>query len=155
WHFDSTGVADLGYNIIRDSTMARNLSWTLTTGYPTSKIIVWMHSEHIETNPADIRDQNGSTPFHGWATTGALTRAALGSQLYSIGCLAGSGSWQTSELGAPAPSTISLPPSGSWDDLFLQAGKPLAFLDLRHPSAGGEWISAPRVARPFFYTLTS
>src|SRR5262249_40596863 len=113
WHFDSTGVADLGYNIIRDSTMARNLSWTLTTGYPTSKIIVWMHSEHIETNPADIRDQNGSTPFHGWATTGALTRAALGSQLYSIGFLAGSGSWQTSELGAPAPSTISLPPSGS------------------------------------------
>jgi erythromycin esterase-like protein len=96
----------------------------------------------------------GVADGHDRAVLGTLARTILGDVIYSVGFLAGSGSYGPL---APTPSSpirpVARPLPESWDGLFLATGKPFAFVHLRResPSTEDAWLYAPRIARAFGY----
>lgn len=126
-------------NNVRDMQMADNLVWLANTYYANRKIIVWAASAHIARAVADLRGANGYAPYStGWTVhMGTEAHKVLGSQMYSIGFIAASGSF-----GTPTTPQQQLPvvPPGSMEQHFLDAGLENAFLNLRGGSAGGEWL---------------
>jgi erythromycin esterase len=141
-------VGQYGMGTPRDVQMGRNLVWLANVWYPGRKIIVWAANVHIARNVVDLRTisdlpyPTGTNPL-----MGGETYRVLGADMYSIGFTAGIGSWGRWGL----PSTLlAAPMDGSLEAYLRQAGMQNAFVDLRAPAAGGEWLKS-MWARPFGY----
>lgn len=144
------------YSILRDASMARNLAWTLESGYPGRKVIVWAHSGHILSSGHAVRLASGDLAFHpDYRTLGDLARESYLDDIYTIGFLAGGGSFGFAAVQtgtAPPPVNIAAPTEGSWEDLLMQVGPAHLFLDLRQSRQGlGAWVRDARLAGPLFY----
>lgn len=140
-----------GYNL-RERANAENLVWLAAERYPDQKLIVWAHNSHLfggipttgstdAEDPADAVTNDDGVMTNLLNATGRLVKRRLGDRVYSIGFIAHSGAW--SWLGNPA---INYEPaeSGSIEDLFHQAGRPTAFLDLRQVREdGSHWLNRP------------
>jgi erythromycin esterase len=139
---------------LRDSSMAESLVWLSQARYPGRKLIVWTSAAASLRSPRELFTPAGVASGHERAVLGTLARTTLGDVIYSIGFLAGRGSY-----GPVAPSSASpvrplvAPLPESWDGLFLATGKPYAFLHLRREvvTSESQWILGPRVARAINY----
>jgi erythromycin esterase len=138
---------------VRDSSMANSLVWLAQSAYPGRKIIVWSTATRIMRTPNELYNVRGQAEGHDRAIFGQLARVTLGDVMYSLGFLAGSGTY--GPLDAPATLPIRplvAPLPESWDGLFLATGKPFAFLHLRRtPSVENGWIFGRRVSRALGY----
>lgn len=139
---------------LRDSSMTESLVWLAQARYPDEKLIVWTSAAASLRSPRELFTPQGVANGHERAVLGTLARTTLGDVIYSIGFLAGSGSYGPI---APTPSTpvrpLAAPLPESWDGLFLATGKPFAFLHLRREPLSTEdaWLYSPRVARAIDY----
>jgi erythromycin esterase len=123
----------------RDLQMAANLVWLANVYHPGRKIIVWAASAHIARAVGALSSSTGGRPYAtGWTVhMGAEAHRALGSDMYAIGFVAGTGSW-----GVPGaqPQAVPEPRFNSIEDYFTQTPHANAFVDLRAPRPGGEWL---------------
>lgn len=152
----AAGGVSTDYSVLRDASMARNLAWALETGYPGRKIIVWAHNGHIAAEGHRLEDWAGGPVLpRGYRTLGDLTRERYLDDLYTIGFLAGGGSYGfagTHTGISPPPVEIAAPEAGSWEHLLAQVGPAHLLLDLRQTRTGsGTWARETRAARPMAY----
>lgn len=133
----------------RDAQMGRNLVWLANMWYPGRKIIVWAASAHIAREVQDLRVESGGYPYrNSYAVRmGGTAHQVLRDDMYSIGFTAGTGTHALYHL---EPQNLEAPRPGSMEAHFAQAGLQNAFVDLRAPAAGGEWLRDV-AARPFGY----
>lgn len=141
---------------MRDRQMARNLEWLVRERFPGRRIIVWSATLHAARNLQALTPlQDEPTPWgislHEMYRTkrvmGDYLRPAFGDSVYTIGFAALEGTTAGGQTGMP----IARPSDGSLEDLLGRTGLQFAFLDLRHPVAGGDWRSEELIARPFGY----
>lgn len=137
---------------LRDRDMAENIRWVLAHEPPGTRMVVWAHNMHV----ADI-DQ---TPVR----MGHHLRAALGTDLVSVGFVLGHGSYQALRTRDPAvpPNIEEIPlppaPEGAVSATFGRTGLPLLALDLRRvPSDGpvAAWFRTPQLVYEAGYQVTS
>jgi erythromycin esterase len=142
---------------VRDAQMADNFLWLLKERYPKRKVIVWAASFHTLRNPKGIDwvvPKDGGLKrearYADTTTFGHEVCKAVGKDVYSVTFTADDGEWklmQTEEANRLAPAR-----KGSFEDLMVQAGHANAFLDLKAPPAGGEWLRKQRLSmRPMGY----
>jgi erythromycin esterase-like protein len=134
--------------------MTESLVWLAQARYPDRKLIVWTSSLASLRSPRELFTPQGVAAGHERAILGTLARTTLGDIIYSIGFLAGSGSYGPLEPTASTPiRPLARPLPESWDGLFLSTGKPFAFLHLRREPLTTEnvWLYLPRVARAIGY----
>jgi erythromycin esterase len=131
--------------------MGKNLLWLANERYPKEKIIVWATTSH---NASALSTVQTSVPryarlFTGWTPMGETARKQLGDQLYAIGFTSYEGDVQ--RIGEKQASAV--PPAGpdSLEGLFNRASLENAFVDFRHPPAGGGWLHTTLTARPLFW----
>ncbi len=138
---------------VRDSSMAHSLVWLAQSAYPARKMIIWSTSSSIMRSTTDLFDVGGAAVDHGRAIFGHIARITLGDVMYSLGFLAGSGTYGPLDAPAALPlRPLVSPLPESWDGLFLATGNPYAFLHLRQtPSRENVWMYGRRVARPLGY----
>ncbi len=144
-------------NNLRDSSMTESLVWLAQARYPAEKLIVWTSSTASIRSPRELFTPLGEATGHERAVLGTLARTTLGDIIYSIGFLAGSGSYGPVAPTAAAPiRPLVSPLPESWDGLFLATGKPFAFLHLRREPLTAEtvWLYTPRVSRAIGYQQT-
>lgn len=125
----------------RDAQMAANLVWLANVYYPGRKIIVWAASAHVARSVGALSNSTGGRPYAiGWTVhMGAEAYRSLGGSMYSIGFVAGTGSWG---LPGAQPQAVPEPRFNSIEDHFSQTSHTNAFIDFRAPrAAGGEWLS--------------
>jgi erythromycin esterase len=138
FHFSLSNFAPADANV-RDVAMGNNLVWLAREAYPQRKIIVWAATFHNLRNPALIHPA-----LRDVVTMGHVAWQALGSEIYNIGftCYGG----ETGRVKA-IPDAVPAPATGSLEDLWASTNHEVAFLDLRAPLEGGEWLRAPFTAR--------
>jgi erythromycin esterase len=138
------------YNM-RDVQMGKNLLWLAEKRYPKEKIIVWAASAHNARALSTVKtsDPKYARLFAGWTPMGEVAWKKLGNELYAIGFISQEG--EAARYATKKATTV--PPSSrdSLEDLFTRASLENAFVDLRHPGAGGAWLHAPLTARPLFW----
>ena len=141
----------LGMHDMRDKQMARNLIWLAQVRYPKRKIIASAASVHTGYSDIFINDpyfkkkwRNVELPLMGY-----YVRQALGSKVYSISFTYYEG----------MAGTITNYPESTWkietnqrpeielEELFHSTRMEYAFLDLRNPRKGGEWLKGRFVSR--------
>jgi len=132
--------------------MGRNLIWLANERYPREKIIVWATTAHNSRAVATIKtsDPKLARLFPGWTPMGEVAWKTLGNQLYSLGFISQEGEvarYATADAKAITPSS-----RGSLEDLFTRASFETAFVDFRHPPAGGRWLHTMLSAKPLFWT---
>ena len=159
---DQYRSAFYGLNM-RDAQMADNLLWYLKQN-PKKKVIVWAHNFHIGTsdvaNEDPLKHQLGSNVWRD--STGLLTikpmgqylREALGDKVYSITFTAYSGSTGNvrNGEGKTTPIKEDQRPQIEFEELMNATGADFAFIDLRQPAKGGEWLKKGLIARPLINT---
>lgn len=128
---------------MRDEQMADNLLWLKNVRFADKKIIVWAASMHI---------QHGS--HYGFLTirmTSMGTRVfeKLGSDVYSIGFIAGGG--RAGACFQPEAFTIAEPKEKSLEALFRKTGFQNAFIDFRRLPANNFLTRQKMQASPFGY----
>jgi len=141
----------------RDKQMARNFLWLMKEKYPKRKVIVWAASYHTCRGVRDIDwlvEADGGikreTKYAKTVTFGDEVCKALGAEVYSVTFTAAEGEWKLMQHKQPVK--LEDPRAGSLEDLMSKAGLTNAFLDLKNPSAGGEWLGKRRwVMRPMGY----
>jgi len=138
----------------RDTQMGKNLAWLARVRYPDKKIIGWAANSHIArdvgflTSPSGERvyaDGDGRWSIH----MGTEAYKALGTSMYAIGFTAAKGTWGT--ISMSLPTTLALPVAGSIEDLLLRTNVAYAFLDMRTPTVGSDWLRQATL-RPFGYS---
>jgi erythromycin esterase len=139
------------YNM-RDVQMGQNLLWLANERFPKEKIIVWATTGHNARAVSTIKtsDPKYARLFTGWTPMGETAWKTLGNQLYAIGFIS-----QEGEVARYFTAhTTTIPPSSrdSLEDLFTRASFETAFVDFRHPPAGGRWLHTMLTARPLFWT---
>lgn len=97
--------------------MAANLVWLANVYYPGRKIIVWAASAHIARAVGALSNSTGGRPYAtGWTVhMGAEAHRSLGGNMYSIGFVAGTGSWG---LPGAQPQAVPQPSFNSIEDYF-------------------------------------
>ena len=131
----------------RDSVMAANLAW-LARRDPRRRIVVWGATSHLVRNRTGIEGD----PAPNMVPAGHLAAEQFKDQVYAIGFLAAGGEMGMARRGTGVPNApVQAADSSSLDGLWRDSGQSLAFLDLRHIPAGGEWLGTPLVARPLGY----
>ena len=141
----------------RDKQMARNFLWLLKERYAKRKVIVWAASYHTCRGVRDIDwlvDKEGSlkreAKYAKTVTFGDEVCKAVGADVYSVTFTAAEGEWKLVQNRQAV--TLADPRAGSLEDLMSKAGLTNAFLDLKTPAAGGEWLGKRRwVMRPMGY----
>jgi erythromycin esterase len=142
---------------LRDSSMSESLVWLAQARYPDRKLIVWTSSLASLRSPRELFTPQGVADGHERAILGTLARTTLGDIIFSIGFLAGSGSYGPIAPTAQVPiRPLVRPLPESWDGLFLATGKPFAFVHLRREPVTTDnlWLYTPRVARAIDYQQT-
>jgi erythromycin esterase len=141
----------------RDKQMARNFLWLMKEKYPKRKVIVWAASYHTCRGVRDIDwlvEKDGSVKrearYAKTVTFGDEVCKAMGADVYSVAFTAAEGEWKLMQNKQAV--TLADPRAGSLEDLMCKAGLTNAFLDLKAPPAGGEWLGKRRwVMRPMGY----
>ena len=142
----------------RDRQMARNFLWLAREKYPKRKIVVWAASYHTARGVKDIdwlvpRDDGGikrEAKYAKTVTFGDEVCKAMGKEVYSVAFTAADGEWKLVQHKEAVK--LADPRDGSLEHLLCQAGLTNAFLDLKTPPAGGEWLGKRRwVMRPLGY----
>jgi erythromycin esterase len=133
----------------RDAQMGANLVWLANVYYPGRKIIVWAASSHIARDVGILSSPTGGRPYAtGWTVhMGAEAHRVLGPEMYTIGFTAAIGSWG---IPGSASGAVNVPMPGSLEDYFARTTFSNAFLDLRTPRPGGQWLR-DMYTRPFGY----
>jgi erythromycin esterase len=136
---------------MRDVQMGKNLIWLARERYPKEKIIVWAATAHNARALSTIKtsDPKLTRLYAGWTPMGEVAWKKLGSELYSIGFIAheGEGARYMAKN-----STIISSSRDSLEDLFTRASFETAFVDFRHPPAGGRWLHTTLTAKLLGYT---
>lgn len=115
-----------GYNL-RERANAENLLWLANVRHRGKKLIVWAHNVHISHRGADGTTPLRASDAQGLDSTGRLVKRALGRSLYSIGVVAGGGSWRWLNNG---PITFAAPSAGSLESELLKSPYASGFLNL-------------------------
>jgi erythromycin esterase len=136
---------------MRDVQMGRNLIWLAKERYPNERIIVWAATAHNARALATIRtsDPKLARLYAVWRPMGEIARRTLGRELYSVGFLSFEG--ESARFHEKAGKVVSSSPD-SLEDLFRRASFETAFLDFRHPPAGGRWLHSLLTAKLLGYT---
>jgi erythromycin esterase len=131
--------------------MGLNLIWLANERFAGRRIIVWAATFHIVRNieMIELLDNSSGFTYDGAVTMGGVAADRLGDDMYMLGFTAYSGSAGT---WFNAPRALSLPFVSSLEWMFNEARFADAFLDLRNPPAGGEWLQSPNIMRPLGYT---
>ena len=130
----------------RDPGMGDNLVWLATQQFPSQKVIVWAHNNHVlmdkwtywnspaaqgsKTSPADVAE---------WVYLGDVVRQAFGPAAVSIATIPYEGTYSPdigpvlSRQPADLDSTLALAtaPAGTVEAALVSRGHDLAFVDLR------------------------
>ncbi len=121
----------------RDPQMADNVMWLLRNRYAGKKVIIWAAGYHLGFGDGDSWLVAGRPPV---VNMGKLLRRQLGSSLYVVSFTAYEGKSHNpfnvpNYWGEYRPS-----PRPGIEDSLASAGFDFAFVDLRHPQPGGEWL---------------
>jgi erythromycin esterase-like protein len=131
----------------RDEQGARNILWLANDRHRGQRLIVWSATVHAARNLAGVDTRDTTWSYAGYSPTGHHLWRALGTQMYTVGFVALSGS---SRLGPDSSSIRSdQHPDAELEELMGAAGFQTAFLDYRHIARGGEWLREPLLSRPF------
>jgi erythromycin esterase len=149
WRTDYThkvGESPAAIYSMRDVQMGKNLIWLANERYPKQKIIVWAATAHNARALATVKtsDPMFAKLYQGWTPMGEIARRKLGNELYSVAFLSHEGEvarYATKKTTALSSSRDSL------EDLFTRASFETAFLDFRHPPAGGAWLHTTLTAK--------
>jgi len=157
WRTDYTDISKFVENTpvavynMRDVQMGKNLLWLANERYPKEKIIVWATTSH---NGRALSTVKTSVPkyarlFTGWTPMGEMARKVLGDAIYTIGFI----SFEGNVARYGEKQATALPPMSrdSLEDLCTRASLQNAFIDFRHPPAGGGWLHTTLTARPLFW----
>jgi erythromycin esterase len=142
---------------LRDKQMAKNFLWLMKERYAKRKVIVWAASYHTCRGVRDIDwlvEKDGGLKrearYAKTVTFGDEVCKAMGKEVYSVAFTAAEGEWKLMQF--KEANTLAAPRAGSLEDLMSKAGLTNAFLDLKAPPAGGEWLAKKRwVMRPMGY----
>lgn len=139
--------SDFASSNMREEQGARNLLWLANDRHRGQRLIVWAATAHVARNMPGVDTRDTTWSYAGYTTTGHHVWRALGTQTYTVGFVALSGS---SRLG-PDSSLIRSDqhPDAELEELMGAAGFQTAFLDYRHIARGGEWLRQPLLSRPF------
>jgi erythromycin esterase len=134
---------------LRDRQMADNLRW-LAARHPERKIVVWSLTVHVA---RDLDALDASAPavrarLGRMSALGDAVADSFGDAAYALGVTAAVGRNATPFR---APVELLAPTRGSFEDLMSRAGFGAAFVDLRRPGRGGDWLKRPLVAKPVTY----
>lgn len=141
-----SAAAQVESSASRDRQMAENLVWLVETYYSGRKVVAWLHNQHAIRNPTFTGGRLGFTMGHGvWQTLGEVS-FVIGFTSYSgtLGCI-------TCERGLIGMrQDIGPDPHASlaFEELMAAAGFEFAFVNLRGPREGGEWLQSKFIARP-------
>ncbi len=136
---------------MRDVQMGKNLIWLANERYPKQKIIVWAATGHIARALPTIKtsDPKYARLYAGWTPMGEIARKKLGNELYALGFISHEG--DTARYATKASTAIASSPD-SLEDLFTRASFESAFVDFRHPPAGGRWLHTVLTAKFLGFT---
>lgn len=150
-----TAKEEAGGNV-RDAQMARNFLWLLQERYPKRKLIVWAASFHTMRNPKGVdwlTEASGrlkrEAKYADTVTFGHDVCQAIGKDVYSVTFTAAGGEWKLMQF--ETANKLRPPRKGSLEELMVDAGLTNAFVDLKAPAAGGEWLKKRLVMRPMGY----
>jgi erythromycin esterase-like protein len=134
---------------LRDRQMADNLRW-LASRHPERKIVVWSLTVHVarDLDELDASDPAVRARLGRMSALGDAVGETFGDAAYAIGVTAAVGRNATPYR---APVELLPPTRGSFEDLMARAGFGAAFVDLRRPGRGGDWLRRPLVAKPVTY----
>lgn len=132
----------------RDAQMARNLIWMHQKQFPKQKIIVWAASFHIMRNPAGIEVPDGSIDYSEMVQMGHSVAKSLGNKVFTVGFTASDGA-----AGAYFRPAFGLakPPTGTLEDIFVQADIANGWLSLNPEHKDGAWLNEELFSRPLGY----
>lgn len=157
WRTDYTEISKFVENTpvsvynMRDVQMGKNLVWLANERYPKEKIIVWSTTSHngraLSTVKTSVRKYARLLP--GWTPMGEMAWKVLGDRLYAIGFISLEG--EVARYSAAKATAVPPPSRDSLEDLFARASLENAFVDLRHPPAGGRWLHTALWARPLLW----
>lgn len=130
-----TADYDTGF-LLRDSTMADNVSFLLEDAYPDEKVIVWAHNVHISNNGDEILAADGSSPW--LHTMGEWLVERHRQDLYTVGLHAYRG---TANLNDRSPYGF-IAGDGTVEGFLHKSGPPNMFVDLLNAaeSDSTEWM---------------
>ena len=138
----------------RDRIMGDNLIWMAREKFKDKKIIVWAHNFHTSRYLSKAMWPNHQKPLSTLKTMTQHLDEALGDQVYTLGFTNGHGStgwtfyhdkvshdWLTRVIQADQTPALEL------EEIMTLAGFENAFIDLRNPPPGGEWLQSPFYSR--------
>lgn len=130
-------------NVLRDTAMAKHLSWIADELYPDKKIIAWGHNYHLRKNNSQI-----PSPYRGsLVTMGELLPDHIKKQTYTVGLYMNRGESATNDR---KPVPVRYPhPTGSLESILGKHLKsPAIFVDLlKHKNKKGtSWMFTSRQA---------
>jgi erythromycin esterase len=137
-HMVDANNVSFGDVLRRDAAMGDNHVWLAREAHPQRKIIVWAATFH------NIRNMRLMSPdMKDVRLMGDFVWEALGEKTYNIGFTTHEGArgW----VGAKE-TPIDPPLADSLEGLWGATAQRNAFLDLRNPPAGGEWLDEPMVS---------
>lgn len=122
--------------LIRDSTMADNVSFLLEDAYPDEKVIVWAHNVHISHNGDEILAADGSSPW--LHTMGQWLVERHRQDLYTVGLHAYRG---TANLNNRSPYGF-IAGDATVEGFLHKSGPPNMFVDLLNVAENDstEWM---------------
>ncbi len=134
---------------VRERLMGEQLVWLARERFPGRKIVVWMSSAHAVRGLAGVEVQSPvhTRLYRTLQPAGAVARAALGEELYTVAVLAHHG--QT--VVRRGPIELLQPTAGSLEDLLHRTGHAHAFLDLSRSARLPRWLRGPTISRPLGY----
>jgi erythromycin esterase len=160
---DRMRAAYLAVNI-RDAQMADNLMWYVNSFYPNKKVIVWAANFHTAALDIAKTDkefsqylsakqiQRDTSEIVNLKPMGQYIKEKMGNRAYIIAFTAYKGSfgikWKDGN-GYAVPIAVNQRPELEIEELLNAASFDYAFVDLRKPAKGGEWLKQTVVARPF------
>jgi erythromycin esterase len=141
---DPEGTAWRPYFNLRDAQGGQNLLWLAEDRYRGRKLIVVSATIHAARNLDQVQDED----LRGLYPTGHHVWAALGPLMYTLGLVAfeGESGYDADEKWPIVPDQR---PELELEEMLAAAGFEFAFVDYRSIPAGGEWLRAQLVSRPF------
>ncbi len=126
----------------RDQYMAENAAWLLDQAGPDSKIVLWAHNGHVETD----------TDTQSFKPMGSYLREKYGNDMVVFGFAFYQGTFNAIYMSKPGVfgsnqvHNVESSPEGSYEYYFHSTGMPRFFLDLRRIQPGSpatDWLFEP------------
>jgi erythromycin esterase len=133
---------DGGYT--RDTAMAENLLWWLNGPLKDRKVVVWAHNYHVM-NDFPFNQVNEETRKSSRGPMGRFLKAALGSDLYTIGFTSFAGAYLDLEAGKEVPVE-----PGALETVLNGVDRTWFFLDYSHLLAN-HWFRQRADTAAFYF----